>query len=69
VWQLKIRSVYNIKDGDTKTAVTKVFGEGRDFEGYTLYTLPGKAAWPLMLRVNWDKSGKASGIYIYRSDF
>jgi hypothetical protein len=68
VWQLKIRSVYNIKEGDTKTAVTRILGEGRDFEGYTLYSLPGKA-WPMMLRVNWDASGKAAGIYIYRSDF
>jgi len=68
VWQIKIRTAYNIKEGDTKAAVTRVFGESRDYEGYTLYQLPAKA-WPMMLRVNWDTSGKVAGIYIYRSDF
>jgi hypothetical protein len=68
VWQLKFRSAYNIKDGDSKAVVNRVMGEGRDFEGYTLYQLPGKV-WPIMLRVNWDAAGRAAGIYIYRSDF
>ena len=68
VWQLKVRSAYNIKTGDTKAAVNNVMGEGRTYEGYTLYQLPGKA-WPIMLRINWDPSGRAEGIYIYRSDF
>ena len=68
VWQLKVRSAYNIKDGDSKAAIVKVMGEGRDFEGFSLYQLPGKS-WPIMLRINWDKSGRAAGLYIYRSDF
>jgi len=68
VWQVKVRSAYNIKNGDNRTAVGRVMGEGRNFEGYTLYQLPGKA-WPLMLRINWDTSGRAEGLYIYRSDF
>jgi hypothetical protein len=68
VWQLKLRAAYNIKDGDNKAAVNRIMGEGRNFEGYTLFQLPGKA-WPVMLRVNWDTSGRAAGIYIYRSDF
>ncbi|MDR1143085.1 MAG: hypothetical protein LBK77_02555 [Spirochaetaceae bacterium] len=68
VWQLMFRSAYNIKDGDNKAAVSRVMGEGRNFEGYTLFQLPGKA-WPVMLRVNWDASGRVAGIYIYRSDF
>ncbi|MDR2701921.1 MAG: hypothetical protein LBB72_05790 [Spirochaetaceae bacterium] len=68
VWQLKLRSAYNIKEGDTKAAVTRVLGESRNFEGYTLYQLPVKS-WPMMLRVNWDASGKVAEIYIYRSDF
>ena len=68
VWQLKVRSAYNIKDGDSKAAIAKVMGEGRDFEGFSLYQLPGKS-WPIMLRINWDKSGRAAGLYIYRSDF
>jgi len=68
VWQLKVQSAYNIKEGDTKAAITKALGDGRSFEGYTLYQLSGNT-WPLILRVNWDGSGKAAGIYIYRSDF
>lgn len=68
VWQLKIRSAYNIKDGDNRTSVTRTLGEGITFEGYTLYQLPSKA-WALMLRVNWNASGRVAGIYIYRSDF
>ena len=68
VWQLKLRSAYNLKEGDSKTAVSAVMGEGRNFEGYTLYKLPGKA-WPIMMRINWDSAGRAAAIYIYRSDF
>jgi hypothetical protein len=68
VWQLKLRSAYNIKDGDSRAAINRTMGEGRDFEGYTLYQLPSKV-WPIMLRVNWDAAGRAAGIYIYRSDF
>jgi len=68
VWQLKLKSAYNVKQGDTKTTVTRTLGESRDYEGYTLYQLPAKA-WPMMLRINWDTSGKAAEIYIYRSDF
>ena len=68
VWQVKVRSAYNVKDGDNRAAIGRIMGEGRNFEGYTLYQLPGKA-WPLMLRINWDTSGRAEGLYIYRSDF
>ena len=68
VWQLKLRTAYNIKDGDTRALITRTLGEGRSFEGYTLYQLPSKA-WPMMLRINWTPSERAEGIYIYRSDF
>jgi len=68
VWQLKLPVAYDIKDGDTRTTVARALGEGHSFDGYTLYQMQGKA-WPVMLRVNWDASGRAAGIYIYRSDF
>ena len=68
VWQLKVHAAYNIKNGDNKAAVSKAIGEGRNFDGYTLFQLPGKN-WPLLLRINWDSSGRVAGIYIYRSDF
>jgi len=68
VWQLKLQSAYGIKTGDPKRAVSLVLGEGKIFEDYTLFQLPSKV-WPIMLRVNWDASGRASGIFVYRSDF
>jgi len=68
VWQVKVQSAYNIKEGDTKAAIAKALGDGRSFEEYTLYQLSGNT-WPVILRVNWGGSGKAAGIYIYRSDF
>lgn len=68
VWQVKVRAAFNVKDGDTKAAVTRALGEGRNFEGYTLYQVPSKA-WPMMLRINWNPSGRVEGMYIYRSDF
>jgi hypothetical protein len=68
VWQIKVRAAYNVKDGDTRAAVSKVLGEGRAFEDYTLYQLPGKT-WPLTLRINWSKAGRVAGLYIFRSDF
>jgi len=68
VWQLRLRSAYNVRDGDTKAAVTRTLGSGMDYEGFTLYQLPSRT-WPLMLRINWNTSGRAAGIYIFRSDF
>ena len=68
VWQVKVSSAYTVKDGDTQAVVTRAMGEGRNFEGYTLYQLPGRS-WPLMMRVNWNSRGRAEGIYIYRPDF
>jgi hypothetical protein len=68
VWQLKLQTVYGIKAGDPKNAVNLAMGEGKSFDDYTLFQLPSKV-WPLTLRVNWDASGRASGIFIYRSDF
>jgi hypothetical protein len=68
VWQLKLRSAYGIKEGDPKPRAVLALGQGRDFEGYSLFQLPSKV-WPITLRVNWDTSGQAKAIYIYRSDF
>ncbi|MDR0600639.1 MAG: hypothetical protein LBG84_11295 [Treponema sp.] len=68
VWQLKLRSAYSIKEGDAKTVVNRALGEGRSFEGYTLFQLPSRI-WPITLRVNWDTSSRVSGIYLFRSDF
>jgi hypothetical protein len=68
VWQLRLRTAYNVRDGDTRAAVTRTLGEGLNFDGYTLYQLPSRT-WPLMLRINWNAQGRAAGIYIFRSDF
>lgn len=68
VWQVKIQSFGTFKQSDPKAQVLLAMGPGQDFDGYSLFHLPSKV-WPLMLRVNWDTSGRAQAIYLYRSDF
>jgi hypothetical protein len=68
VWQLKLRSAYGITEGDPKAQVVLVLGEGRSFDGCSVFPLPSRV-WPLSLRINWDSSDRVSAIYVYRSDF
>jgi len=68
VWQVKVPAAYNIKEGDPKAQVLLVLGETQDYEGYSLYELPGRT-WPLRVRLNWDAAGRVAAIYIYRPDF
>jgi hypothetical protein len=70
VWQISVKAAYGIKIGDPVTQVSLTLGEEaiRYFDDYCLFTLPGRA-WPLTLRVNFDRLQSVSAIYIYRSDF
>ncbi|MDR1389368.1 MAG: hypothetical protein LBJ31_05265 [Treponema sp.] len=68
VWQVRVKSAYGVKEGDPRTAVNRALGEGRDFNGYSLYQRPSKM-WPIMIRINWTASGRTEGMYIFRSDF
>jgi hypothetical protein len=68
VWQVKIHSAFNIREGDPKAQVELVMGPGQDYDTFTIFRLPG-SVWPLSFRVNWDGVGRAQALYVYRSDF
>ncbi|MDR0561066.1 MAG: hypothetical protein LBG73_00055 [Spirochaetaceae bacterium] len=68
VWQVGVKAGYGVKIGDSLSVVTQILGNGSYFEGYLLAPLPSRA-WPLTLRVNFDKNQSVSAIFIYRSDF
>jgi hypothetical protein len=69
VWQMGLKSAYNVQAGDSRAAALLALGEKpEDREHYLLRLLPG-GSWPLALRCNFDEEGKVSIIFIYRSDF
>ncbi|MDR0402238.1 MAG: hypothetical protein LBH35_01465 [Treponema sp.] len=68
VWQLKLVSAYGVSEGDPKAQVSLVLGEGQNFDGYSVFSLPNRV-WPLSLRINWDSSDRVAALYVYRSDF
>jgi hypothetical protein len=69
VWQVRLASVLGISNRDRKTAVLRTLGNTAEDKGdYVLFPISGRE-WPLMLRVNFNNSGLASAIYIYRPDF
>ena len=73
VWQVSFKAVMGIKAGDNAASVALVLGsrgsvrpaEGR--ENSVFYFLDGKS-WPMILRCDFDRNGKVTVIYIYRSD-
>jgi hypothetical protein len=68
VWQVGLKSAYQIKAGDSRAAALLALGEkAENRESYLLSPLPG-GSWPLALRCNFDETGKVSIIFIYRSD-
>jgi len=69
VWQVKLASAFGVSNGDTKTAALAALGSTAQNRGdHALLPVSG-AAWPLMLRVNFNETGLVSAIYIYRPDF
>jgi hypothetical protein len=69
VWQVKLTSVQGISSGDPKQAVMLILGNSADDRGdHVLSPVTGQN-WPLMLRVNFNNTGRVSAIYIYRPDF
>jgi len=69
VWQLGLRSAQGISINDSKPAVVLTLGEAATDHGdYVLLPLP-PTGWPLMLRVNFNSSGRVAAIFIYRPDF
>jgi hypothetical protein len=69
VWQISLQAAFGLSVGDRRELIPLVFGEGiRDFDTYALFPISGHA-WPLNLRLNIDRNGKITRIFIYRSDF
>jgi hypothetical protein len=69
VWQISLQAAFGLSIGDRRELIPLVFEEGvRDFDTYTLLPISGQA-WPLQLRLNMDRSGKITRIFLYRSDF
>jgi hypothetical protein len=68
VWQVGIKSAYNIRIGDAKAVALLVLGEGAQDKGDSiLYNFSG-GAWPLSICANLN-ADKISAIYVYRSDY
>ena len=73
VWQAGFKSAMGIKTGDSAASVSLVLGfnaaarlaENR--QNSVFYFLDGKS-WPLLLRCDFDKDGRVTAIFIYRSD-
>jgi hypothetical protein len=70
VWQLGLKSAYGIKTGDTR-AVAILAMQGaveQSASSYLQYSLQNRA-WNIKLRINFDRTGLVSVIFVYRSDF
>ncbi|MDR0315950.1 MAG: hypothetical protein LBH97_03515 [Treponema sp.] len=69
VWQLGLKSAYGITVGDHKAVAALVLGgEAEDKGDYILFPLRG-SGWPLILRINVNRTGFVSAIFVYRPDF
>ena len=68
VWQIAVKSLYEMKLGDSRGVALLVLGEtAQEGSDYIIYSFPG-GAWPLSIRVNFDM-GRISSIFIYRTDY
>ena len=73
VWQAGFKSALGIKAGDNAASVSLVLGSNASVrlagnrQNSVFYFLDGKS-WPMMLRCDFDKEGRVTVIFIYRSD-
>ena len=68
VWQLGLKSIGQVRTGDSRSAVSAAFGEALySGEDFAIYPFKGQN-WPLALRFNFDSDGRVSSIFVYRSD-
>ena len=78
VWQTGLKSAMGIRAGDNVATVSLILGsidsarpaESVDSSGGqkpVFYFLDGKS-WPMILRCEFDKQGRVTMIFIYRSD-
>ncbi|MCL2243518.1 MAG: hypothetical protein FWC03_03505 [Treponema sp.] len=69
VWQVRLPAAYGISAGDPKAAVLLVLGNAaEDMDDHVLIPLTGQD-WPLVMRINFNKTYAVSAIYVYRPDF
>ena len=68
VWQVGLRSFYNMSIGDAKGVALLVLGDGAEDRGdHIVYPVTGSAI-PLSLCVNFN-ADRISAIYVYRPDY
>ncbi|MDR2096104.1 MAG: hypothetical protein LBP76_11415 [Treponema sp.] len=70
VWQMSLKSAYGIGIGDTRSAALLAMQGAveQSASSYLQCSLQNKP-WNTKLRVNFDKAGLVSLIFVYRSDF
>jgi hypothetical protein len=70
VWQLGLKSAYGINMGDTRAAaILAMQGTVEQSASSYLQCSLQNRAWNIKLRVNFNRAGLISAIFVYRSDF
>ena len=69
VWQVSLPKAQGISKGDPEKAIDLVF-QNTAQKGANFYTIRfNERPWPIELRINTNKSGKVSAIYLYRLNY
>jgi len=69
VWQVGLKEALGIKTGDSRAVVSLVIGSKAESRGNSVFCSLDNAAWPMMLRCDFDKDDKVQAIFMYRTDF
>ena len=69
VWQVGLKSFRGINVGDSRGVVSLVLGSKAEDRPNAVFLPLTEAAWPMMLRCDFDNAGKVGDIFIYRTDF
>ena len=69
VWQMSLKTVKGISIGDPLGITSLLLGPEAEMHGNSIYYSLNEGAWPMMLRFDFDGSGKVEAIFIYRTDF
>ncbi|MDR2491666.1 MAG: hypothetical protein LBD20_09735 [Spirochaetaceae bacterium] len=69
VWQVSLPKIQGLARGDPEKAIGLVF-QNAVRKGSNFYTVQfNERPWPVELRINLNKSGKISAIYLYRLNY
>ena len=69
VWQLGLKSFRGINIGDPRGVVSLILGSKAQDRPNAIFYQLNEAAWPMMLRCDFNNAGKVEAIFIYRTDF